>query len=132
LFSISGLDFIVLYFEYGRYGSGVLNWANDVLATNGHRHAIVVTHYAGSDTTPSNLSNQAEAIYNALKVNTNFFLMLGGHVGKGGEGSAPYLQTNGRTHISDFQGWLNGGTDSCGCTSPQQQLIHQNPFSLAQ
>jgi hypothetical protein len=112
LFSVSGLDFIVLYFEYGRYGSGVLDWANDVLATNETRRAIVVTHYAGSDSTPSNLSNQGQALYDGLKGNTNFFLMLGGHVfNNDGEGSRTntYQGNVVRTYISDFQGYMNGG-----------------------
>jgi hypothetical protein len=85
LFSASGLHFIVFYFEYGRYGSGVLDWANSILATNQHRRLIVVTHHAGSAATPSNLSAQGQALYDGLKANTNFFIMLGGHVT--GEGS---------------------------------------------
>ena len=112
LFSVSGLDFIVLYFEFGRYGSGVLDWANAVLATNQTRRLIVVTHYAGSDTTPSNFSDQGSAIYQALKGNTNFFLMLGGHVfDHDGEGSRSdtYGGRTVRTYISDFQGYMNGG-----------------------
>ena len=42
-----GIDFVVLYFEYGRYGDAIMDWANAVLATNKHRRAIVVTHHAG-------------------------------------------------------------------------------------
>lgn len=112
LFSASGLDFIVLYFEFGRYGSAILNWANAVLATNQHRRAIAVTHYAGSDKTPSSFSAQGSAIYNALKGQTNFFMMLGGHVASnGGEGWRvnTYEGRTVRTFISDYQGRLNGG-----------------------
>jgi hypothetical protein len=112
VFSASGLDFIVLYFEYGRYGSGVMDWANGVLAAHPNHRAIAVTHYAGSDRTPSSFSTQGSAIYNGLKANTNFFLMLGGHVASnGGEGSRTdtYLGRTIRTFISDFQGWMNGG-----------------------
>ncbi len=111
-FSASGLDFIVLYFEYGRYGSGVLDWADGVLAAHPGHRAIVVTHYAGSDRTPSSFSPQGSAIFNGLKANTNFFLMLGGHVASnGGEGSRSdtYLGRTIHTLISDFQGWMNGG-----------------------
>ncbi len=112
LFSVGGLDFIVLYFEYGRHGSAILNWANGVLAAHPHRRAMVVTHSAGSDTTPSNLSAQGSAIYNALKSHTNFFLMLGGHVFKnGGEGSRvnTFEGRAVRTFISNYQGRMNGG-----------------------
>jgi hypothetical protein len=109
LFSASGIDFIVLYFEYGRFGSGVMSWANAVLTTNKHRRAIVVTHHAGSATTPSNLSNQGQAIWDELKVHTNFFMMLGGHVT--GEGSRQNTHDGNimRTFISDYQGRTNGG-----------------------
>ena len=112
VFSASGFDFIVLFFEYGRYGSGVLDWANGILASRPNHRAIVVTHYAGSDRTPSSFSAQGSALYNGLKAKTNFFMMLGGHVaGNGGEGSRTdtYLGRTIRTFISDYQGWMNGG-----------------------
>jgi hypothetical protein len=112
LFSVSGVDFIVLYFQYGRYGSGVLDWANAVLATNQNRRAIVVTHYVGNDTSPYNHSAQGDAIYDALKPNTNFFLMLGGHVfNNDGESSRTdtYQGRTVRTFVSDYQGYMNGG-----------------------
>ena len=89
-----------------------VNWANGVLAAHPHRRAMVVTHSAGSDTTPSNLSAQGSAIYNALKSHTNFFLMLGGHVFKnGGEGSRvnTFEGRAVRTFISNYQGRMNGG-----------------------
>ncbi len=112
VFSASGFDFIVFFFEYGRYGSGVLDWANGVLAAHPNHRAIVVTHYAGSDRTPSSFSTQASALYSGLKAQTNFFMMLGGHVAaNGGEGSRSdtYLGRTVRTFISDYQGWMNGG-----------------------
>ena len=114
LFSVSGLDFIVFSFEFGRYGSGVLGWMQDVLATNQNRRIIVMTHYAGSDYTPSNLSPAGDAIVAELGSNTNFFLMLGGHVFNGdgwGEGSRTN-KVNGHsiyTLISDYQNRPNGG-----------------------
>ncbi len=112
LFSVSGLDFLVLYFEFGRHGSSVMNWANAVIATNQHRRIIAVTHWAGSDSTPCNLSNHGEAIFDGLKDNPNFFLLLGGHVfDNGGEGSRTdnYQGRPIRTLISNYQGRMNGG-----------------------
>ena len=80
-FSVSGLDFVVLYFEYNANPPAeLLAWANEVLATNAQRRAIVVTHNMGNTQTPVAWSAQAQAIYNALKGNSNLFLMLGGHV----------------------------------------------------
>lgn len=112
VFGAGGLNFIVFYFEYGRYGSGVLDWANNVLAAHPGYRTIAITHYMGSDRTPSSFSAQGSAIYNGLKANTNLFLLLGGHVaGNGGEGSRTdtYLGRTIHTFISDFQGWMNGG-----------------------
>lgn len=114
LFSVSGLDFIVFSYEYGRYGTGVLDWTDDVLATNQNRRIIVMTHHAGSDSTPSNFSTQGEAIFDRLKTRTNFFLMLGGHVFNGtGEGEGSRTDTVSghtiRTLVSDYQNRTSGG-----------------------
>ncbi len=115
LFSAGGLDFIALYFEYDTTPSAaVLDWANQVLATNATRRVIAVTHYMGTAATPGSLSAQGSAIYNALKANTNLFLMLGGHTcGDDGEGEGSRSDTyNGNTTytlISDYQCRTNGG-----------------------
>ena len=110
LFSVSGLDFVVLYFEYDTSPSaGLLAWANKVLATNATRRAIAVTHYMGRATTPSSLSAQGSAIYNALKANTNLFLMLGGHVCGEGSRTDTYNGNTVHTLISDYQCYTNGG-----------------------
>jgi hypothetical protein len=108
-FSASGLDFIVLFFEFGRYDSNILSWANSVLATNQHRRAIVVTHNAGTPVTPCDFSLQGAALYEGLKTNNNFFLMLGGHVN--GEGSRQDVFNGNTVHtfISDYQFRTNGG-----------------------
>jgi hypothetical protein len=110
LFSASGLDFIVLYFEYGRSGATILDWANDVLATNQNRRIIVVTHHTGSAATPSTLSGTAQDIYDSLKANTNFFLMLGGHVDGEGSVTKTYNATKVHCFISDYQ-FRGGGGD---------------------
>ncbi|HVV02185.1 MAG TPA: hypothetical protein VHH88_12530, partial [Verrucomicrobiae bacterium] len=116
LFSASGLDFIVFSYEFGRYGAGVLGWTEDVLATNQNRRVIVMTHYAGSDCggTSCSLSPGGQAIYNELKIHTNFFLMMGGHVFNGngdGEGSRSDTYNGATVHtlVSDYQGRTNGG-----------------------
>jgi hypothetical protein len=109
-FSAGGLDFVVLYFEYNTSPpAALLAWANQVLVTNAWRRAIVVTHYMGSATTPSTLSAQGSAIYNALKTNTNLFLMLGGHVSGEGSRTDTYNGNTVHTLISDYQSYVNGG-----------------------
>ena len=117
LFSAGGLDFIVISFEYGRYGTAVLDWAESVIASYPSRRIIVLTHYAGDDnadvnatTTP--FSTQGSAIYERLKTHPNFFLMLGGHVfNEGGEGRRTDTYNGNTVHtlISDYQGRWNGG-----------------------
>lgn len=134
LFSAGGLDFIVFYFEFGRYGSAILNWANAVLATNQHRHAIAVTHYAGGDTTPCNLSPAGSAIYQALRVNPKFFLLLGGHVfDRNGEGSRSntYEGRTIRTFISNYQGRMNGGNGFMRLMyfSPSNNVVNIKTYS---
>ncbi len=75
-FSAGGMDFIVLFIEYGNSSTEVLYWADSVLADNPTKRAIVVTHDLLSGTS---FTTQGSAIYNALKANENLFLMLGGH-----------------------------------------------------
>ncbi len=114
LFSAGGMDFLVISFEYGRYGTLVFDWAQSVIDAHPNRRIIVLTHHAGSDYHPSQHSNQGEAIYEALKVNPNFFLMMSGHVFSGsGSGEGHRTNTfNGNkvyTLVSDYQGRFNGG-----------------------
>jgi fibronectin type 3 domain-containing protein len=104
LFSASGMDFIVLFIEYdpgmNTTSHPVLTWANEVLAANSGRRAIVVTHDLLSG---NNFSGQGSAIYEALKANPNLFLMLGGHLDTTGQRSDTY---NGHTVYSlrsDYQ-----------------------------
>ncbi len=133
-FSAGGLDFMVISFEYGRYGSGVLDWANAAIAANPKRRVIVETHHAGSDSTPSNLSTQGDAIWTALKPNQNFFLMLGGHVfSGGGEGSRSdtFSGHTMRTLVSDYQGRFNGGNGLMRLMyfSPSNNLVSIKTYS---
>ncbi|MDB6024780.1 MAG: phosphohydrolase [Verrucomicrobiales bacterium] len=116
LFSAGGMDFLVISFEYGRYGSLIMDWANNVIATYPTRRVLVLTHHAGDDTPDDTVtapfSTQGAAIYAALKPNPNFFMMLGGHVfNEGGEGrrSDTFNGHTVRTLISDYQGRFNGG-----------------------
>ena len=109
-FSASGMDFVVLYFEYNTNPPPqVLAWGNDILRTNAHRRAIVVTHNMGNTATPVVWSAQARAIYGALKGNTNLFMMLGGHVSGQGRRDDVYQGRTIRTFVQDYQGWDLGG-----------------------
>ena len=110
LFNGGGLDFIAVYLEYdASANSAVLAWANTLLQTYSGRRAIVVSHYIGRPTTPSAFGAQGGAIYNALKANTNLFLMLCGHVNGEGAREDVYNGNTVRTLVSDYQFRPNGG-----------------------
>ncbi|MDB6056460.1 MAG: phosphohydrolase [Verrucomicrobiales bacterium] len=133
-FSGGGMDFIVLSFEYDRYGSGIMDWAMSVLATNQTKRVIVAIHNAGSDATPVTFSAQGQTIYDTLKVNTNFFLMLAGHrFGNDGEGSRSdtFNGRTVRTYVSDYQGRTNGGNGLLRFMrfSPSNNLVSITTYS---
>jgi hypothetical protein len=131
-FSAGGMDFVVVYFEYDTNANpAVLNWASDVLRTNANRRAIVVTHYAGTPKTPSSFSAQGSAIYNALKTNANFFLMLGGHVNGEGSRVDTYNGHTVHTLISDYQFRTNGGNGEMRVMefSPSNNLVVVQSYS---
>jgi len=131
-FSAGGLDFVVLYFEFDPDANpAVLAWGNEVLRTNAHRRAIVVTHNFGNTQTPLSFSPQGAAIYNALKTNANLFLMLAGHVTGEGSRVDTYNGNVIRTFVQDFQGWTNGGNGFMRTLefSPSNNLVIAQTFS---
>lgn len=110
LFSAGGMDFIAIHFEYDPAANpSVLSWAGNVLQTYSNRRAIVVSHYILDLGTPGTFGAQGAAIYNALKVRPNLFLMLCGH----NHGEARRVDVyNGHTvHsvLADYQSRSNGG-----------------------
>lgn len=139
LFSAGGMDFLVFSFEFGRYGSFIMDWATSVLATNQNRRVIVLTHYAADDNSDVNatstpFSTQGQAIYDALKSNPNFFLMMSGHVfNEGGEGrrADTFNGRTVRTLVSDYQGRFNGGNGLMRLMyfSPSNNLVSVKTFS---
>ncbi|MBA4150001.1 MAG: metallophosphoesterase [Verrucomicrobia bacterium] len=109
-FSAGGLEFIALYFEFDNDANAdVLAWGNAVLQTNTHRRAIVVSHHIGNTQTPVVFRAQGQAIYDALKGNTNLFMMLAGHVTGEGSRVDTFNGNTVRTFVADYQGWTNGG-----------------------
>lgn len=150
LFSASGMDFIVLYFEYDEAMTSTdarLTWGNNLLQAYANRRAIVVSHYIITNyTAGSTFGAQGQAIYDALKTNANLFLMLCGHICPDGEGRRTDV-FNGSTVwtlLSDYQdlgttcgndcqhacgndcgdGWLRIYT-----FSPSNNVIHAQTYS---
>jgi hypothetical protein len=111
LFSQSGLDFIVVHFEYDPAANpAVLAWANGLLQTYSDRRAIVVSHFIINAGNPGTFGAQGQAIYNALKGNPNLFLMLSGHVSPPeGQRQDTFNGHTVTTLMSDYQSRTNGG-----------------------
>jgi hypothetical protein len=113
LFSASGLDFIILHLEYDtralRFYQPVLDWADALLKAHPNRRAIVTSHWIVNTGNPASFSPQGRAIYDALKNNPNFFLMLCGHVSGEGRRSDVFEGRTVHSVLQDYQGRANGG-----------------------
>ncbi len=115
LFSASGLDFMVISFEYDQSSNfnaaaGPLDWAEALVIANPNKKVIVMSHFVLSDN--GSFSTQGQYIYNRLKVYPNFIMMVGGH-DPGGDGEARrtdvYQGNTVHTILADYQGRTNGG-----------------------
>ena len=112
LFSASGLDFILIHIDSSDStpSAGALEWADGLLKADINRRGIVVTHRPlGSTGNPASFSAAGQAIYDALKDNPNFFLMLGGHLNGEGQRQDTFDGHTVYTLLSDYQGRSNGG-----------------------
>jgi hypothetical protein len=107
-FSASGLDFIVLNFEYNPNPPvALLNWGRSLLQANPTRRAIVGTH-ALLDIN-GNFGPQGLFLYNTLKVCPNLFMLLGAHVpGESRRVNSFYGDTV-HSFMADYQSRANGG-----------------------
>jgi len=81
LFSAGGLDFIAIFFEFSpQRQDEALAWADGLLKQHSDRRAILVTHFMiAGGALLSRFSPQGRAIFDALAVNENVFMLLGGH-----------------------------------------------------
>ncbi len=135
LFSASGLDFIVVYFEYDAAmttNSPVLAWANSVLATNQNRRAIVVSHHIINAGFNATFSTQGQVLYDALKGQTNLFLMLSGHVSpEEGQRTNVYQGRMVWSVMTDYQGRAGGGNGWLRLYefSPSNNVIRATTYS---
>jgi hypothetical protein len=110
LFSASGMDFIVIDLEYDTSpDQPVLDWADALLKANSTRRGIVVSHQIIGAGNPGAFQGGGQAIYDNLKDNPNFFLMLAGHVPGEGRRSDTFAGNTVQTLMSDYQGRTNGG-----------------------
>jgi hypothetical protein len=113
LFSVSGMDFIVVSLEWDENVAHpeFITWANNILQSFPNRRAIVVTHYICNDGFSASFSTQGQAIYNGLQGNPNLFLMLGGHYTPPEGWRQDTFNGNRVVSIhSDYQEEANGGS----------------------
>lgn len=111
LFSASGLEFIAIHMEFDRDANpAVLDWADAILKTYPDRRAIIVTHWMVSAGNPAPFSNQGLRIYEALKDNSNVFLMLGGHISNEGQREDTFEGNTVYSILADYQRRAQGGT----------------------
>ncbi len=138
LFSAGGLDFITVYLEYNTAltstNAPVFTWANNLLHSYANRRAIVVSHYIiNSYTAGSTFGPQGQAVYDALKGNTNLSLMLCGHINPNGEGRRTdvYGGNTIQTLLSDYQDLTSGGNGwlRIYTFSPKNNVIHAQTYS---
>lgn len=109
-FSASGLDFIAIHFAYDTTpNTAILNWADALLKAHPHRRAIATSHSIIGSGNPATFSAQGRAIYEALKDNPNFFLMLCGHIHAEGRRADVFEGRTVYSVLSDYQGTANGG-----------------------
>ncbi|HWR26852.1 MAG TPA: PA14 domain-containing protein, partial [Candidatus Thermoplasmatota archaeon] len=107
LFSAGGMDFIAIGLDYAA-DTNELAWAENLTQTYSTRRAIVVSHSilnnAAGDWTGEGIN-----IYNALKDNSNLFLMLCGHMHYEGRRADTYNGNVINTLLADYQDYPNGG-----------------------
>lgn len=131
LFTANGVDYIVLYIEFNSPGheqysasieTAVMSWADGVLNTYSSRKAIIVSHSIldkptgstsdikagqGNNNVASAFTNQGDVIYGRMKLHSNVFLMLCGHISGEGFRQDTYNGNVIKSYLSDYQSRQN-------------------------
>ena len=134
LFSVSGLDFVVVNLEWDENVAHpeFITWADSILQSFPSRRAIVVTHYLNDNGFQASFSTQGQAIYNGLKGDPNLFLMLGGHYTPPEGWRQDTFNGNRVVSIhSDYQELANGGNGwfRIMTFSPANNSVHVQTYS---
>ncbi|WP_276501299.1 T9SS type A sorting domain-containing protein [Terrimonas pollutisoli] len=116
LFSASGIDFLVISLEFDQtpgfsVADGALDWAESLVQNNPNKKVIVMTHWAISE--DASFGPQGQAIYDRLKLYSNFSFLIGGHMSSinGGEARRTDIYNGNQVHsiLSDYQHRNGGG-----------------------
>ena len=136
LFEFCGNKFIAINFAYttesAAPSSDILDWADNLLATNLDRKAIITTHFMLEENTPFTTDPGGQtvfgapgaAIYNRLAARPNLFLMLGAHR----RGEAWRIEQ--RTGMDDVHILLSDYQDYAYSASPNYSNVGQNTCPL--
>jgi hypothetical protein len=110
LFSSNGMKFVVISLKYDTSpNTDVLDWADGVVSAYPDRWAIVSSHYLMDAGVQGNFSALGQAVYDKLKDNPNFFLMICSHIAGEGRRTDTYQGRTVHTVMADYQSRQNGG-----------------------
>jgi len=110
-FKASGLDFLVINLGYrtSTFDIAVHDWADALMKAHPSHRVILTSHWIIGTGHPASFGGQGQALYDNLKDNPNFFLMLCGHIHGDGRRSDVFEGRTIYTVLSDFQSVFNGG-----------------------
>ena len=109
-FSAGGMDFIFIHLEYDTTpATAVLAWADNLMKTYPNHRAIVTSHWIVGTGFGATFGAQGLAMYEAFKTNSNFFLMLCGHIGGEGQRTDVFEGRTVYSILTDYQSRTNGG-----------------------
>jgi hypothetical protein len=132
LFSSNGMNFIVLSLKYDTTpNTDVLDWVDSVVSAYPDRWAIVSSHYLMDSGVQGNFSALGQAVYDRLKDNPNFFLMICSHIAGEGRRSDIYQGRTVHTVMADYQSRQNGGNGMLRIMTfyPAESVIRVKTYS---
>lgn len=132
LFSVGGLDFIILHLAYRVTPSqAVIDWADALLKANPERRAIVTSHWIVNTGNPASWGGAGQMMYENLKDNPNLFMFLCGHVSGEGQRTDIFKGRAIYSLLQDYQGRTNGGDGWLRYYefSPANNLIRARTYS---
>jgi hypothetical protein len=132
LFSSNGMKFVVLSLKYDTTPNAtVLDWADSVVTAFPDRWAIVSSHYLMDSGVQGNFSALGQAVYDRLKDNPNFFLMICSHIAGEGRRTDTYQGRTVHTVMADYQSRQNGGNGMLRIMTfyPAENVIRVKTYS---
>lgn len=108
-FTASGVKMLIINIEWQADLTQVGPWARSVMQSHPDHLAIVSSHYVLRSGNPGTFAGEGAGIYNELKTEPNFFLMLGGHTSVEGRRLDTLNGNDVYTVLANYQSMPNGG-----------------------